>query len=90
MPKIWLGAENIVRRKLLSAENLSAELPFFFTKIGQKCRFLGLVPNILSAEKFCPPKILSAEFLSDKVNPETMAIKATDGSDIWPIKLVKS
>ena len=31
---------------------------------GQNCRKFRLVPKILSAEKFCPPKILSAEFLS--------------------------
>ena len=34
---------------------------------GQKCRKSGLLPKILSAENFCPPKILSAEILSDKV-----------------------
>ena len=34
---------------------------------GQNCRNFDLVPKILSAEKFCPPKILSAEILSDKV-----------------------
>ena len=34
------------------------------TKIfgGQKCRKFEMVPKILSAEKFCPPKVLSAEF----------------------------
>ena len=29
---------------------------------GQNCRKLGSVPKILSDEKFCPPKVLSAEF----------------------------
>ena len=39
------------------------------TKIfgGQKCQKFESVPKILSAEYFCPPKIMSAEFLSDKV-----------------------
>ena len=36
--------------------------------VGQNCRNFDLVPKILSAEKFCPPKILSAEILSDKVD----------------------
>ena len=30
-------------------------------------RNFDLVPKILSTEKFCPPKIVSAEVLSDKV-----------------------
>ena len=35
--------------------------------VGQNCRNFELVPKVLSAEKFWPPKILSAEILSDKV-----------------------
>ena len=34
---------------------------------GQNSRNFELVPKTLSAKKFCPPKILSAEILSDKV-----------------------
>ena len=34
---------------------------------GQKCQKSDLLPKILSAENFSPPKILSAEILSDKV-----------------------
>ena len=34
---------------------------------GQNCQKSNLLPKILSAEKFCPPKSLSAEILSDKV-----------------------
>ena len=35
---------------------------------GQKCQKYDDVPKILSAENFCPPKILSVEILSDKVS----------------------
>ena len=34
---------------------------------GQNFRNFEFVPKILSAEKFCPPKILSAKMLSNKV-----------------------
>ena len=34
---------------------------------GQKFRKSGLLPKTLSTVKFCPPKILSVEILSDKV-----------------------
>lgn len=34
--------------------------------VGQSCQNVELVPKIFSAEKFCPPKFLSAENLSDK------------------------
>ena len=33
--------------------------------VGQNCRNFDLVTKILSAENFCPPKILSAVILSD-------------------------
>ena len=32
--------------------------------VGQKCRKSGLLPKILSSEKCCQPKILSAEIFS--------------------------
>ena len=35
--------------------------------VGQNCRNFDLVPKILSAKKFCPAKILSAEILSVKI-----------------------
>ena len=35
--------------------------------VRQNCRNFDLVPKSLFAEKCCPPKILSAEILSDKV-----------------------
>ena len=67
VPKFRVGAENFVRRKVLSAENFVRRKCFWMTFGGQNCRNFDLVPKILSAENFCPPKILSAEFLSDKV-----------------------
>ena len=70
LPKTWLGAENFVHRK-----------PPRTIFGGQNCRNFELVPKILSAEKCRPRKILSAEFLSDKVsllkNGESNSIKST-------------
>ena len=34
---------------------------------GQNCRKFGLAPKVLSAEKFCPPKILSAEIFVRRI-----------------------
>ena len=83
MPKIWLAAENFVRRKLLSTENfvrrnilpakilnISCTIKLYQNHIkfvlkhkmnktfsaDKTAKIFQLVPKILSAEIFCPPK----------------------------------
>lgn len=59
--QIWLGAEKFVRQKILTAKNFFEKLTqctlAYHRPSGQKCRNFVLVPKIVSAESFCPPKL---------------------------------
>jgi hypothetical protein len=67
--EIWLGAKNFVCRKC------------FWNSFGrQTCRNFDIVPKTLSVENYCPPKILSAEFWSDKLSASHSFLYESDSS----------